>query len=94
MPLDALGITLARITASTIMREAVIIAAPEMPILDAARLMLTQKISGVPVLEHGALVGIITESDPLRAMLAGHIGATAVVPRTAPDPNRAPRITV
>lgn len=39
----------------------------------AAQLMLENKISGVPVLEEGRVVGIITESDLFRA-LCGMLG--------------------
>lgn len=37
-------------------------------IADAARMMLEQKISGVPVTEEGKLVGMITESDLFRLL--------------------------
>ena len=37
-------------------------------IADAARLMLEQKISGLPVTENGKLVGMITESDLFRLL--------------------------
>ncbi len=36
---------------------------------DAARLMLEHKIGGLPVLDNGALVGIVSTSDVLRAFL-------------------------
>lgn len=37
--------------------------APADPLIEAAKLMLEEKISGLPVMEGGHLVGIITESD-------------------------------
>lgn len=37
--------------------------APETPLKDAARLMLAERVSGLPVLSEGRLVGIITEAD-------------------------------
>lgn len=37
-------------------------------IADAARMMLEQKISGLPVTENGDLVGMITESDLFRLL--------------------------
>jgi acetoin utilization protein AcuB len=43
--------------------------APETPIEEAARLMLTHKIGGLPVLREGTLVGIITETDILSAFV-------------------------
>jgi len=41
---------------------------PETPVYEAARLMRTRKIGGPPVLDDaGTLVGIVTETDLLRA---------------------------
>jgi len=37
--------------------------APDAPLAEAARLMLTRKIGALPVVEDGRLVGILTESD-------------------------------
>jgi len=37
-------------------------------IADAARVMLEQKVSGVPITNNGKLVGIITESDLFRLL--------------------------
>jgi acetoin utilization protein AcuB len=39
------------------------------PVVDAARTMLRSKIGGLPVVEGGRLVGIVTASDCLRALL-------------------------
>jgi len=36
---------------------------------DAARVLFEQKLDGLPVVENGALVGVITNSDILRAFL-------------------------
>jgi CBS domain-containing protein len=36
---------------------------PDVPLRDAARLMLEKKIGCLPVVENGKLVGILTESD-------------------------------
>jgi acetoin utilization protein AcuB len=43
--------------------------APATPLAEAARLMLDKKIGGLPVAEHGKLVGLITQGDLLRAFL-------------------------
>jgi acetoin utilization protein AcuB len=43
---------------------------PCTPVEQAAHLLVTNKISSVPVLENGKLVGIITASDMLRALEA------------------------
>lgn len=42
---------------------------PRMSVEDAARLMISHKIGGLPVVEDGKLVGIITTTDVLRAFL-------------------------
>ena len=42
---------------------------PGTPIEEAARLMLTHRIGGLPVMEAGRLVGIITETDILTAFV-------------------------
>jgi CBS domain-containing protein len=41
---------------------------PDATIAEAARLMLQYKIGGLPVIENGELVGIITESDFCRLL--------------------------
>ncbi len=45
--------------------------APELPLADAARIMLDKKIGCLPVVENGRLVGILTESDFVRLALRG-----------------------
>ncbi|MDR7480935.1 MAG: CBS domain-containing protein [Armatimonadota bacterium] len=46
-----------------LMSTAVVSVDPEIPVQDAAALMQRHKFGGLPVLEHGRLVGIVTESD-------------------------------
>jgi CBS domain-containing protein len=48
------------------MKTEVVTTTPETSIQDAAKLMLTQKIGCLPVLEGERLVGILTESDFVR----------------------------
>lgn len=48
------------------MKTDVVTTTPETSIQDAAKLMLTQKIGCLPVLEGERLVGILTESDFVR----------------------------
>lgn len=43
--------------------------APEVPLADAARIMLDRKIGCLPVVENDQLVGILTESDFVRLAL-------------------------
>jgi acetoin utilization protein AcuB len=64
-----------RLSAAEIMTRAVITIAPMFPVEEAARLMVKEKISALPVTEGGRLVGIVTETDVLelfvKAMGAG-----------------------
>jgi acetoin utilization protein AcuB len=52
-----------------IMTKKVYTVTPATPIEEAARLMLTHRIGGLPVLDAGRLVGIITETDILTAFV-------------------------
>jgi CBS domain-containing protein len=45
------------------MTHDVVTGTPDMTLTEAARTMLERRISGLPVMEEGRLVGIITESD-------------------------------
>jgi CBS domain-containing protein len=47
----------------------VITVTPDTTIVEAARLMLENKIGGIPVLDGDYLVGIITESDIFRTVV-------------------------
>jgi CBS domain-containing protein len=49
--------------------------APDTPVLDAAQRMLDHKIGGLPVVDRGRVLGMITESDLFRVLIAGTIGA-------------------
>lgn len=46
---------------------------PTTTITRAAQLMLEHKIGGLPVVENGKLVGILTESDVFRMLVAAHV---------------------
>lgn len=48
---------------------------PSDPVEHAARVMLEQRVGGLPVMEDGRLVGIITESDLFRLLVGLHHGA-------------------
>ena len=58
---------LARLTVEEVMTTGVIIIGPEQNARNAARLMLEHKIGALPVLDGERLIGIITETDVLRA---------------------------
>ncbi len=64
-----LNYMLAKLTIGEIMTRNPITITPEMTIRDAARLMLEHKIGGLPVIENGKLIGIITESDIFRVLV-------------------------
>ena len=48
------------------MTEPIITTTPETTLADAARIMSDRKIGCLPVVEQGALVGILTEGDFVR----------------------------
>jgi acetoin utilization protein AcuB len=56
------------VTVGGVMTTSVIVVDPDRPIAEAARIMMDHKIGALPVVEEGRLVGIITESDFVRAM--------------------------
>jgi acetoin utilization protein AcuB len=60
---------LAKLTIGEIMTREPITIRPEATIREAARIILQHKISGLPVMEDGKLVGIITESDIFRVLV-------------------------
>ena len=59
---------LPKVTVGGVMTTSVIVVDPDRPIAEAARIMMDHKIGALPVVEEGRLVGIITESDFVRAM--------------------------
>ena len=54
-----------RLTMAEVMTRPVITVAPMVPVEEAARVMVREKISALPVTEEGRLVGIVTETDVL-----------------------------
>ncbi len=60
---------LEKLTLDQIMTRAVVTVEPTLPVEEAARLMMTEKISALPVTEQGRLVGIVTETDVLHLFL-------------------------
>jgi CBS domain-containing protein len=57
---------LSRLTLDRIMTKDPITISPLATIGEAAHLMLTHKIAGLPVVEDGQVIGIVTESDIFR----------------------------
>src|SRR5246127_2545802 len=57
--------------ASELMARNVVTVGRETSVVQAIRLMLENNISGLPVLDHGKVVGILTEGDLLRRSETG-----------------------
>jgi len=60
---------LARMTVESAMTTSVVVVSPRHDAKEAASLMLDHKIGALPVVDGGHLVGIITETDLLRAFV-------------------------
>jgi acetoin utilization protein AcuB len=61
--------TPASLPVERVMTAAVMTVHPDTELRDAARIMHEQKIGALPVVEHGRVVGILTEVDLLRALV-------------------------
>lgn len=64
-----LNYLLAKLTVREIMNKNPITVDPETTLHDVAKIMLENKIGGLPVVKDHTVVGIITESDVFRAMI-------------------------
>ena len=60
---------LARLSVGEVMTRSVISVGPDRDVREAASIMLHHKIGALPVRESGRLVGIVTETDLLRAFV-------------------------
>jgi acetoin utilization protein AcuB len=69
LEIHELNYLLERLEVEAIMTKTVITVAPESKLLDAAKLLIARKIGCLPVVEQDELVGIITETDILRAYI-------------------------
>jgi acetoin utilization protein AcuB len=69
---------LAKLQVKEIMTKEVITTTPDTPVEDAARLMVTHKIGGLPVVdEHNDVVGVITETDIFETFVEMFAGGQA-----------------
>jgi acetoin utilization protein AcuB len=68
---------LTKLTVGQVMTRTVITIGPGRPARDGAQLMLDHKIGALPVLDNGHLVGIITETDIVRAFVRTSAPATS-----------------
>jgi len=73
---------LARLTVDKVMTRAVITIDPDRDAREAAWIMVDHKIGALPVLEGERLLGIITETDLLRAFVESTRPAAAVLTTT------------
>ncbi len=69
---------LSKLSVGEIMTKTLITVGPDRDAREAARLLVEHRIGALPVVEDGRLVGILTETDLLRAF-AGSGGADACV---------------
>ena len=58
------------LTAADVMTSDVVSVEPDTPVRDIAELLYSRRISGVPVVENGQVIGIVSEGD-----LIGHVAA-------------------
>ncbi|MBI2462022.1 MAG: CBS domain-containing protein, partial [Candidatus Rokubacteria bacterium] len=68
---------LAKLTVGEVMSRQLITVGPDRPVEEAAERMLDHRIGSLPVLEGGRLVGILTETDLLRAFVHARTAGTA-----------------
>jgi CBS domain-containing protein len=61
-----------RVEIGDIMTRNVVTVSPDADLVDVARTMLERKIGGLPVVEDGRLVGIVTERDIFRRFVELH----------------------
>jgi acetoin utilization protein AcuB len=72
-----LNYLLARLTVGDVMTKSLITIAPDRDAGEAARMMLEHRIGALPVLEGTRLVGILTETDIVRAFADSRATALA-----------------
>ncbi len=68
---------LSSVVVKEVMTEPVITTTPDTTLADAARIMSDRKIGCLPVVEQGALVGILTEGDFVRIAAGSRDDTTA-----------------
>jgi acetoin utilization protein AcuB len=83
---------LARLTVEQVMTRSVIAIDPERDAREAARIMVDHKIGALPVLEGEHLLGIITETDLLRAFVESAEPSKPAEPEPRPSWSRPPTV--
>jgi acetoin utilization protein AcuB len=76
-----LNYLLAKLTVEKVMSHSLITVGPNREAREAAQLMLDHKIGAVPVVDGGRLLGIVTETDMIRAFVRS---ADEIVARSSP----------
>jgi acetoin utilization protein AcuB len=71
-----------------VMKSPVMTVPPDFPLEEAARLMLQHRVGGLPVIEDGVLVGIITGSDIFTQLVEALGGETHTLRVTVRVPDR------
>ena len=75
-----------KVTAKDIMTKEVILAHPDTPILDVAKLLAEHNFDGVPIIDSdNKLVGIVTEYDLINKTSAVHLPTLQVVLKNLPQ---------
>ena len=64
-----LNYLLAKVTVGEVMTRSVVTIVPDLDARDVAQVMLDHKIGALPVIDDGRLIGIVTETDLLRAFV-------------------------
>ena len=64
-----LNYLIARMTVGSVMTKKLVTVGPRQDAREAALLMLDNKVGALPVVDRGQLVGIVTETDLLRAFV-------------------------
>jgi acetoin utilization protein AcuB len=69
LSVQEIGHLFSKLTVGEIMTHSVITVGPDRPAQEAGQLMLDHTIGALPVLDGGQLIGIITETDIVRAFV-------------------------
>jgi CBS domain-containing protein len=73
-----------------IMTTAVVTASPQTPLKEIAELLAERRISGIPIVEDGIVVGVISESDIVRKEAADDTPRTGLFARRPRRGSRSP----
>jgi acetoin utilization protein AcuB len=82
------GVVKRQFRVDQVMKSPVITVSPDYPLEEAAQLMLERGVSGLPVVEEGRVVGMITESDIFAQLVEALGGNTTSLRVTVQVPDR------